>query len=109
MTFGDSVLAKVLGKGNLFVPSSPKLTNEWLVEGLKTNLISINQLCDQNLFVRFAKNKCLVVDESEKSIMEGVRLPNKCYLLTPPAHVSRQELMKHNYGITSLDTRTVGA
>ena len=46
----------------------------------------ISQLCDQNLFVRFTKNKCLVVvDESEKSIMKGVRSPDNCYLLTLPA------------------------
>ena len=64
----------------------PKLTNVWLVEGLKATLISISQLCDQNLLVRFTKNKCLVVvDESEKSIMKGVRSPDNCYLLTLPA------------------------
>ena len=45
----------------------------------------ISQLCDQNLFVRFTKNKCLVVDESDKSVIMGVRSLNNCYLLTTPA------------------------
>ena len=34
--------------------------------------------------MRFTKNNCLVVDESENSVMEGVRLSDNCYLLTPP-------------------------
>ena len=103
VTFGDGVSAKVLGKGNLCAPGLPKLTNVWLVEGLKANLISISQLCDQNFLVRFTKNKCLVVDESEKSIMEGVRSPDNCYLLTPPAtclkiSVDEAELWHHKLG-----------
>ena len=73
MTFGAGVSINVLGKGNLRVPSLPKLHNVWLVEDLKSNLISISQLCDQNLFVRFTKNSCLVVDEFERSVMDGVR------------------------------------
>ena len=56
-----------------------------LFEGLKANLISISQLCVQNLFVRFTKNSCLMVDESEKSIVESVRSSDNCYLLTPPS------------------------
>ena len=46
VTFGDGVTANVPGKGNLCVPGLLKLTNVWLVEGLKANLISISQLCD---------------------------------------------------------------
>ena len=42
VTFGYDTSANVLGKGNLCVPSLPKLTNVWLVEGLKANLISIS-------------------------------------------------------------------
>ena len=73
VTFRDGVSANVLVKGNLYVPSLHKLTNVWLVDCLKANLISISQLCDQNLFMRFTKNNCLDVDESENSVMEGVR------------------------------------
>ena len=78
MTFGDGVTANVLGKGNLCVPGLLKLTNVWLVEGLKANLISICQLFDDNLFVRFTKKNCFVVDDSEKSVMEGVRSSDNC-------------------------------
>ena len=66
MTFSDSVTAHVLGKVNMCVPGLPKLTNVCLVESLKANLISISQLCDENLFVRFTKKNCFVVNDREK-------------------------------------------
>ena len=69
VTFNDDVSANVLDKGNLCVSSLPKLTNVWLVEGFKANLISISQSCDPNLFVRFTKNNCFVMDESDKSVI----------------------------------------
>ncbi|XP_024019486.1 uncharacterized protein LOC112091030 [Morus notabilis] len=73
VTFGDGVKGKVLGRGILDVDGLPKLKNVLLVEGLKANLISISQLCDQELFVSFSKNKCRVLDEEENCVMEGSR------------------------------------
>ena len=49
VTFGDGVKGTVIGSGLLKVPSMPELENVLLVEGLKVNLISISQLCDQNV------------------------------------------------------------
>ena len=46
VTFGDGVKGSVLGSGSLNVPGLPKLRDVLLVDGLKANLISINQLCD---------------------------------------------------------------
>lgn len=82
MTFGDGVKGRVLRKGVLDVDGFPRLKNVLLVEGLKANLISISQLCDQDLHVKFSKNKCLVFDKSEKCVMEGSRSSDNCYMLT---------------------------
>ena len=60
----------------------PKLENVLLVDGLKVNLISISQLCDQNLFVKFTKNKCSGLDSTNSCVREGRRSPDNCYLLT---------------------------
>ena len=49
VTFGDDVQGNVVGRGLLDVPGLPKLEDVLLVEGLKANLISISQLCDQDL------------------------------------------------------------
>ena len=61
-TFGDNVKGSVLGLGSLNVLGLPKLRDVLFVGGLKANLISINQLCDQDLFVKFTKDKGIVID-----------------------------------------------
>ena len=75
----------MVSKGTLNVPGLPNLTDVWLVEGMKANLISISQLCDHELFVRFNTKQCLVVDESDTCVIEGVRLTDNCYLFIPLA------------------------
>ena len=51
-----------------------------LVEGLTTNLISITQLCDLGLEVRFSKEECLVTGENQKMIMRGTRSKDNFYM-----------------------------
>lgn len=48
-------------KNERCVASLPNLRNMLYVEGLKANLISINQLCDDNLFIKFNKDLCEVL------------------------------------------------
>ncbi|XP_024019817.1 uncharacterized protein LOC112091153 [Morus notabilis] len=84
VTFGDGVKGRVLGRGTLDVDGLPKLKNVLLVKGLKANLISISQLCDQELFVSFSKNKCRVMDEEENCVMEGSRSSYNCYMSIHP-------------------------
>ena len=49
------------------------------VEGLKVNLLSISQICDQDFMVLFLKGKCLVLDESRKKLISGFCTLNNCY------------------------------
>ena len=63
------------------------------VEGLATNLISISQLCDQNLLVKFTKNTCKVFNDSQECVLEGARTVDNCYKL----------LQSHTCHKTSLD------
>ncbi|KAG9445159.1 hypothetical protein H6P81_016499 [Aristolochia fimbriata] len=73
VTFGDGAKGSVVGRGDLNVQGLPKLKNVLLVDGLKANLISISQLCDQNLHVKFTKDGCQVMDDKHISILEGTR------------------------------------
>ena len=81
LTFGDGGKGTVLGSGSLKVPVMAKQENVLLMDGLKVNLISISQLCDDNLFVRFTKGSCLVTNNSNSYVMKGKRSPDNCYLL----------------------------
>ena len=71
--FGDGAKGPVIGSGLLKVPCMLKLENVLLVNRLKVNLISISQLCDQNLFIKFTKDKCSVTDSTNACVMEGKR------------------------------------
>ena len=59
----------------------PKLKDVMLMNGLKANLINISQLCDDNLFVQFTKESCLVTNNSNLCVMKEKRPPDNCYLL----------------------------
>ena len=56
ISFGDGEKGRVLGKRTLNADGLPRLKNVLHVERLKTNLMSISQLCDQKLNVKFTKN-----------------------------------------------------
>ena len=51
------------------------------------NLLSISQICDQDVMVLFSKGKCLVMDESGKKLISGVRTLDNCYGLVPDANI----------------------
>ena len=82
VTFGDGFKGVVHGSGLLKVLGMPKVENVLLIEGLKSNLISISQLCDHNLFIKLTKNKYSMIDNSNTCVMEGERSSYNCYLLT---------------------------
>ncbi|XP_073152721.1 uncharacterized protein [Henckelia pumila] len=56
VTYGGGANGKIVGKGTLNVEGLPKIHNVLHVEGLNDNIISISQLCDDDLYVKFDKN-----------------------------------------------------
>ena len=81
ITFGYRAKGSVLGSGSLNVPRLPNLRDVFLVNEVKANLISISQLCDQDLFLKFRKDKCIIIYQDQQHIMEGNRSSDNCYLL----------------------------
>lgn len=71
VTYGDDTKGRILGKGTMNVEGIPKLHNVLHVDGLNSNLISISQLCDDDLFVKFDKNICEVFDKSNSCVLSG--------------------------------------
>lgn len=65
VTFGDGVKGRIKGIGKLVYLGLPSLENVMLVEGLTANLISISQLCDKGLKVRFNKSKCVISNQGK--------------------------------------------
>jgi len=74
--FGGNQKGKIKGIGTVG-NSSLSINNVWFVDGLKHNLFSISQFCDNGFVVNFDKGSCTVIRESDKSIVfKGKRVGN---------------------------------
>ena len=62
VTFGDDSKGTIIGIGNIQIGASPIIENVVLVDGLKHNLLSISQFCDQGLKVVFDDSSCKIFD-----------------------------------------------
>lgn len=51
------------------------------VEGLKTNLISINQICDNKYTIKFTKKDCTVYDDSGNALLKSIRSKENYYCM----------------------------
>ena len=43
----------------------PLLKDVLYIKGLKANLLSITQICDEYFLVQFSKKGCIIIDEEE--------------------------------------------
>ena len=87
VTFGDGSKSQIKGKGIISLPRLLDIANVLYVEGLRVNLLRINQIYDQDFMVLFLKGKCLVMDELGKKLISGVRTLNNCYGLVLDADI----------------------
>jgi hypothetical protein len=89
ITFGDGSQAKVIGKGQIDIPGPLVSQKALYVEGLKANLLSISDFCDDDLVVQFSKKECNIFDNNEKWLMGGERTSDNCYGLPVPSSDSQ--------------------
>ena len=87
VTFGDESKSQIKGKGIISLPGLPDIANVLYVKGLRVNLLSISQICDQDFMLLFSKGKCLVMDKSGKKLISGVHILDNCYGLVPDVDI----------------------
>ena len=87
VTFSDGSKSQIKEKGIISLPGLPDIANVLYVEGLRVNLFSISQICDQDFMVLFSKGKYLVMDESRKKLISEVYTLDNCYDLVPNADI----------------------
>ena len=85
--FGDGSKSHIKGKGIISLPRLLNIANVLYVEGLRVNLLSISQICDQDFMILFSNGKCLVMDESRKKLISDVCPLDNCYGLVPDANI----------------------
>ena len=88
VTFGDGSHAQVLGKGTIEIPGLPLLKDVLYIKGLKVNLLSIPQICDEDFLVQFSKKGCVIIDEEGIQVLEGNRTTDNCYKVVPTSKIS---------------------
>ena len=87
VTFGEGSKSHIKGKGIISLLALLDIANVLYIEGLRVNLLNISQICDQDFMVLFSKGKCLVMEESGKKLISGVRTLDNCYGLVPDADI----------------------
>ena len=60
VSFGNDTPAAIKGKGSIFLKEKVKARNVMYVDGLKLNLLSVSQMCDQGNEEVFRSNRCVV-------------------------------------------------
>ena len=88
VTFGDGSHAQVLEKGTVEIPRLPLLKDVLYIKGLKANLLSIIQICDEDFLVQFSKKGCVIIDEEWIQVLEGNRTTDNCYGVVPTTPIS---------------------
>ena len=81
-TFGGGSKSIIHGIGTINIPGLPVFEDVWHVDGLKADLLSISQICDNGLNVLFTKYECEILDDRGDCICVGITA-NNCYGITP--------------------------
>ena len=97
VSFGDNAKGKIVEIGKVPISSSFCIDNVLLVEGLKHNLLSINQLCDKNFNVSFKSSIYNVACPiTNYIIVNGYRNKNMYIVDLDNINISKQQCLVAN-------------
>eukprot|EP00253_Pinus_taeda_P015505 PITA_15505 len=81
VSFGNDTLAAIKGKGIAQLKEDVKAGNVLYVDGLKHNLLSFSQMCDNGTEVIFRSDGCRVHDlDTGRTVIKGKRTLNNLYI-----------------------------
>ena len=83
VTYGDGSKSVIREIERIDIPGLPMFEDVWFMDGLKANLLSISQICDNGMNVLFTKYECEILDERGDCICVGIRTTDNCYSITP--------------------------
>jgi hypothetical protein len=83
VTFGNDALGKIKGKGMVILSNGKiKAQNVRLVHGMKHNMLSVNQMCENGCEVVFtSKDYKIKSINSGQVVAKGIRTENNVYVL----------------------------
>ena len=81
VTFGDNSKARAVGIGSVSFAGTTQVEQVLLVDGLKHNLLSISQLCDEGNIVTFEHDKCIISSPETKETRFVAQRRKNMYVL----------------------------
>jgi hypothetical protein len=84
VSFGNDDSARIIGRGTVIIGNKDtKVENVLLVEDMKHNFLSVNQMCDQGHKLVFDSHKCEIRKESSgRLVATAVRISRNIYVLS---------------------------
>jgi len=70
VSYGDNNQGKILGKGVGENPSTTTIKDVMLVDGLKHNLLSMSQFCDNGFTITFNTQCCIIEHNDDNGIIK---------------------------------------
>ena len=81
VTFGNNSKARAVGIGSVGFVGTTQVEQVLLVDGLKHNLLSISQLCDDGNIVTFEHDKCTIKTKEYEEIRFVAQHHRNMYIL----------------------------
>ena len=108
VTFRDGSKSVIKGIRTMDILGLPVFEDVWYVDGLKANLLSISQICDNGPNVLFTKYECDKLDGGGECMCIGARTTDNCYDITPSisnkcfsAKINQVDLWHQQFGHAS--------
>ena len=83
VSIGDGSKSVIRGIGTVDILGLLVFEDVWYVDGLKANLLSISQICDNGLNVLSTEYECEMLDGGGNCMCVGVRTADNYYGITP--------------------------
>ena len=81
VTFDDNFKARAVSIGSVDFAGTTQVEQVLLVDGLKHNLLSISQLCDEGNIVTFKHDKCIIKSPESKETRFVAQRRKNMYIL----------------------------
>lgn len=87
VSFENDTPGLIKGKGSVQLKENIKAGNVMYVDGLKHNLLSVSEICNQGTEVIFRSNGCSVRNlDTGKTVIKGIRTRNNLYIFKEGQH-----------------------